>query len=59
MKDKIKEIRKMTGLSQAKFAEKYSIPRRTIENWESGKTSPPPYVITLLETVVKYNSSEN
>lgn len=59
MKDKIKDIRKMTGLSQAKFAEKYSIPRRTIENWESEKTSPPPYVITLLETVVKYNSSEN
>ena len=49
----IKEIRLMTGLSQAKFAEKYGIPKRSIENWESGKRNCPPYVESLLKKVVE------
>lgn len=52
MKEKIKEIRKLTGLSQAKFAARYEIPKRTIENWETGKTEPPEYVYKLLLRVV-------
>ena len=49
----IKEIRLMTGLSQAKFAEKYGIPKRSIENWESGKRNCPSYVESLLKKVVE------
>ena len=49
----IKEIRKRTGLSQAKFGEKYNIPKRTIEDWESEKRTPPEYVTALLERAVK------
>ena len=49
MENKIKAIRAKTGLSQAKFAEIYEIPRRTIENWEDGKRVPPEYVVNLLE----------
>lgn len=45
----IKEIRALTGLSQVRFAERYRIPRRTVENWESGVTAPPEYVLELLE----------
>lgn len=52
MKDTIKEIRKQTGLSQAKFSERYNIPKRTIENWESGKNEPPEYVVDLLRRCV-------
>ena len=48
-KMEIKEIRKMTGLSQVKFSEKYNVPVRTLQNWEAGKNSPPLYVIELLE----------
>ena len=51
----VKEIRSLTGLSQAKFAERYNIPRRTIENWESGTTKCPDYVVELLEFRVKYD----
>ena len=46
---KIKEMRKMTGLSQVKFSKKYNVPVRTLQDWEAGKSSPPPYVIELLE----------
>lgn len=53
----IKEIRALTGLSQVKFAEKYGIPRRSVENWELDKDKPshrecPEYVINLLENAV-------
>lgn len=45
----IKDIRALTGLSQAAFAEKYHIPKRTYESWEMGQRTPPEYVVELLE----------
>lgn len=53
-----KEIRALTGLSQQKFADKYRIPKRTIENWESGKAIPPEYVMELLERAVREDFSD-
>ncbi len=54
----IKEIRNLTGLSQANFGEYYNIPLPTIKKWESTLDSQnhrncPPYVKQLLERVVK------
>lgn len=49
----IKEIREYSGLSQAKFSEKYGIPKRSLENWESGIRKCPGYVASLLERAVK------
>ena len=49
----IKEIRRYTGLSQSKFAKKYGIPNRSIENWEAGVRSCPDYLISLLARAVK------
>lgn len=51
--NQIKDIRASTHLSQAGFAERYNIPKRTIENWESGVSVPPTYVIELLEFKIK------
>lgn len=45
----IREIRRKTGLSQAKFSEKYGIPKRSIENWEQCTRSAPQYVLNLLK----------
>lgn len=53
-----KEIRKLTGLSQQKFGDKYKIPKRTIENWEGGKTEAPAYVLLMLERIVKEDFPE-
>lgn len=55
----IKEIRKLSGLSQAKFSEKYGIPKRSLENWESGSRKCPDYVTTLLERVVKEDMNKS
>lgn len=44
----IKDIRAVSGLSQAAFAVRYCIPRRTVENWESGTSACPDYLRLLL-----------
>lgn len=46
--NKIKEARIAAGLSQKRMAEMMGIPRRTIENWESGVNTPPKYVERLV-----------
>lgn len=55
----IKEIRALTGLSQARFAEKYNIPKRTVQCWEaemeSNKRVCPEYVKELIEFKVRYD----
>ena len=44
----IKELRKRTGLSQARFSEKYGMSRRTLQNWEEGSRTPAKYILDLL-----------
>ena len=46
-------IRAQTGLSQAAFAARYKIPKRTYEAWEMGERKPPSYLIFLLAEVVR------
>lgn len=53
---KIKELRKKTGLTQARFAELLGVPKRSIENWEEGKNKPPEYLVKLIDY---YLSNEN
>ena len=43
----IKEARKAAGLSQQKMSDALGIPRRTIEQWETGKRSCPEWAAPL------------
>lgn len=45
----IKELRTATGMTQAQFADYFSIPKRTIENWEGGKRNCPEYLFDLMK----------
>lgn len=49
----IKELRELFGLSQIGFSKKYDVPRRSIENWERGLSEPQPWILKLLNRVVK------
>ncbi len=49
-----KELRRSTGLSQARFAALLGIPKRSIENWESQKSCCPDYVLKLIEYYLKH-----
>ena len=43
-----RHIRSISGLSQKRFAIEYNIPVRSVENWDSGFSTPPSYVLELL-----------
>lgn len=53
-KEKIKELRSITGLSQVKFAKHYDIPVKTLEGWERGLKTAPVYLIKFMEKSIKY-----
>lgn len=45
----IKEMRAKSGMTQKAFSDYLNIPKRTIEDWESGKRKAPDYVVELIE----------
>ena len=49
----IRELRLQLGDTQNEFAERYHIPFRTIQNWETGQRKPPEYVMSLLESRIR------
>lgn len=53
----IRAIRAGTGLSQVAFGASLHIPRRTIEEWEAGNRSCPPYVVELIAYRVQHDDS--
>lgn len=54
----IKDIRETTGLSQESFGRRYySIPKRTIQNWEGNVNNCPPYLEKLLDFRVNYDTN--
>lgn len=49
----VRSIREKYQLTQQKLSEVTGIPKRTIENWESGKRTPPSYLPLLIEAKVQ------
>ena len=47
-KNKIKSMRAEAEMTQARFAEYFNIPKRTIEQWEAGERKPPEYVLRMI-----------
>ncbi|MBS6860289.1 MAG: helix-turn-helix domain-containing protein [Clostridiales bacterium] len=54
----IKALRESTGLTQRAFAELLGIPKRSIENWESGVSKPPEYVVRLIAFYITNKEKE-
>lgn len=48
----IKELRKITGMSQVQFARKFHIPTGTLSHWEQGVRTPPEYVIFMISKII-------
>jgi DNA-binding transcriptional regulator YiaG len=44
----IKEAREQAGLSRAEMSRLFEIPVRTLEEWDAGRRTPPPYVEKLI-----------
>lgn len=45
----LRELRMQLGDTQSEFAQRYHIPFRTVQNWETGVRKPPEYIMELLE----------
>lgn len=45
----VRDIRQHLGLTQAAFAERFCIPRRTVEGWDYGHAAPRYIVLALAE----------
>lgn len=41
-------IRQASSLTQAAFADRFGIPKRTIEAWDEGQRTPPAYVLRMM-----------
>jgi putative transcriptional regulator len=50
-KDEIVALRKKSGLSQSKFAQKHGIKCATLQQWEQGRRKPSGTSMQLLEMI--------
>lgn len=50
---KIKELREMTGMNRREFCDYFSIPYRTVTEWERDNRHAPEYVLRLLEYYIR------
>lgn len=44
----IKELRKLSGMTQQAFGDYFNIPLRSIQNWEGGQRQCPEYLLDLM-----------
>ena len=51
--DKIKQLRKLTGMNRKEFCEYFQIPYRTVSEWELDGRHAPDYLIRLLEYYIR------
>lgn len=49
----VKELRKITGLSQTQFASKYRLGLHQLQTWEQGRTNTPEYCLYMLNRLVR------
>ena len=50
---RIKELRESTGMNRREFCDYFSIPYRTVTEWERDNRHAPEYVIRLLEYYIQ------
>ena len=49
----IKDLCKEYGYSQTRLAKRFGIPLRTVQDWCRELRTPPPYIVTMLEEILK------
>lgn len=55
----VKQLREITNMSQRDFAKRFSIPVRTLQEWEQGRSNPPVYVIEMLREIISSNLKQH
>ena len=52
-KDRIREMRTLTGMNRRQFCERMQIPYQTVTDWELGHRHAPEYVVNLMEYYIQ------
>ena len=52
--NEVQKMRKLTGLSQSKFANHFGIPVCTIRQWERNGARPSKYLLVMMARILKY-----
>lgn len=55
----IKEVCDLYGLNQSDLVSRYGIPRRTVQDWFSGRRKPADYIVKLLADALKNDKQES
>lgn len=45
-------IRQASGLSMTAIAARFDIPYRTVQDWDAGRRTPPPYVLRMIAEIL-------
>lgn len=56
--ERIRVLRGRSGLSQSVFADKFNIPKSTLQDWEHDRRIPPIYVVEMMEKLIEKESSK-
>lgn len=56
---RMKELRKQTGMNRKEFCETFDIPYRTVTEWERGNRNAPSYVLRFLEYYIRTEKMRN
>lgn len=51
--ERVRRIRKSTGMNRMEFCTYFNIPYRTVSDWEGGLRHAPDYVLRLLEYYIR------
>lgn len=52
----IKELRKLSGMTQQAFADYFGISKRAIESWEGGQRQCPDYLLRLMHYKLEHEN---
>ena len=55
MQERIKAVRKATGLTQTEFAEKLGVSKSAVTNWEYGQNEPSKAMLDKMQTIFRIN----
>lgn len=54
----IKHICESYGIRQTELSRRFEIPLRTVQDWHSGRRTPPPYVVNMIVKLLDYEGEK-
>lgn len=54
----IKILCEAYGMGQTALSRRFGIPLRTVQDWYSGRSNPPSYVVNMIADLLEYDQKE-